>query len=100
MTNPPSDYERNKAMGLLKDPNDPFSLRDNSPKHSEAAYESQSPGGDTFEVALLRMAIKSAGAKLKAAMLEGPDGPDCILTPAEATIVYRLLTETPWGMRL
>jgi hypothetical protein len=35
--------------------------------------------------------MASAMAKLKAGMDEGPDGDSVVLTPAEATLIYRLL---------
>lgn len=45
------------------------------------------------EVRVLADTIQSAGKKLKVAMDGGPDSPDVVLTPEEATIVYRLLKE-------
>ncbi len=43
--------------------------------------------------------VNSAGRKLRVAMEEGPDGLGCWLTPSEATVVFRLLTEQ-FGMKL
>jgi hypothetical protein len=42
---------------------------------------------------LLMATIRSATAKLKVAVDEGPESPNVVLTPAEATVVYRLFTE-------
>jgi hypothetical protein len=42
--------------------------------------------------------INSAGIKLGRAMRQGPEGPGATLTPEEATVVYRILTEK-LGMR-
>lgn len=48
---------------------------------------------------ILIVSIKSAAKKMKASMDEGPDGPPCVLTSSEATIIYRVLTEQ-MGLRL
>jgi hypothetical protein len=37
--------------------------------------------------------LDSALDKLKASMDEGPDGVSAVLTPGEATCLYRILTE-------
>jgi hypothetical protein len=50
-------------------------------------------------VDILTSSIQSAARKMRASMSEGPDGPDCILTANEATIIYRILTEQV-GLRL
>lgn len=42
--------------------------------------------------------VNSAAAKLRAGMNSGPDGDPVVLTPAEATVIYRLLTEQ-FGMK-
>lgn len=43
--------------------------------------------------------VNSAAAKLRAGMNSGPDGDHpVVLTPAEATVIYRLLTEQ-FGMK-
>ena len=44
-------------------------------------------------VETLKDTIKSAGEKLRRGMNGGPDSDHVVLTPAEATVIYRLLTE-------
>lgn len=44
MTNPLGDYERNKAMGLLKDENDPFSMKHHNHEHEGSTQRAPEDG--------------------------------------------------------
>ena len=48
---------------------------------------------DMEMAASLNRSINSALDKLQTSMDDGPDGDPAVLTPAEATTLYRILTE-------